>query len=1259
MIILSPGVAVPIFAAADFNCQVLTVPTLVRAEGMTEPVGDIVLSCTGGTPTPAGQPVPQVNITVLFNATVTTRMVASGQFTEALLLVDEPVSTIHPTQPLLNCGNTEAPDNGDLGPGVCSIVSTGDPGSTYDATPNGYGAATCDGTNGRPGANSYGCGRPNAFQGQLGTPQSPGQLNAITFFNVPLDPPGEAATRTLRITNIRANVVPLGPAPPPSAQTEVVALVTVTGSLPVSLLPFPDIGAATVLPGLTPCQPTLGSRIRICEGFQTIWKPKNISFLTGDHAGIAGNATVNDSSYSFTGTANYPADVAQNVTGVNYGTESLFEWQNNGANAPPSPDPPFVVAGIQANNYPLNSAGLGGLNTGINLDGIANAGTRLAVQFLNIPTGASVQVPPLLYIFPTNSSSYNGDPTQYQSGATGVMALTQTDSSGAGAYSPITTPLTLTPASNLAVYEILWADPNSAEFTEVPYTILNASPDTQLQTSVVFAPFYTDSSSAQASVSAPVPRFENGLCLTSNCVQISPDQAPNTGVSTVTFTAGFSLTGAQVKLTGTGVPDIPGTGVSNPPAPLSNPTANVLSANFDFTGAALGTRDVVLTPASGPPITIPGGFAVVAATCTFTVSPQNTLLPVGGGTAYLDVEEFDPSFFDPIDPSQPPASRCGAISASTATSWITLQPVLPSYPLAQAFSAAPNTSASPRTGSITLAGQTVNVTQDGTNTCTYSISPGGFVFDPAGGTAQVMVTAPAGCSWDFTANAPGWITFMNGSGSGNGTVTIIAAANTSFARTATLLPMPYGSIPSFLATQNGAGCSASPVSAPGPISGTGGELVINVPGLPNCSYAAGSNVPWITVDSPWVLGGGLLDLTVDPNPEPTPRTGTIIASNTTLTIVQEPAAGLQFVPITPCRVVDTRNANGPFGGPLISTGTTRSFTIPSGSCGIPATAQAYSLNVAVVPSTVLGYLTVWPTGQMQPQVATLNSLDGRIKSNAAIVPAGTNGAVSVYSTNDTQVILDINGYFVPASTAGALAFYPVTPCRLVDTRINLLTTGALTAGSTRTLPLLSSTCNLPVTAQAYSLNFTVVPPGPIGYLTAWATGQAQPVVATLNDLTGTIVANAAIVAAGAGGSINVYSTNNTDLVVDLNGYFAPTEAEGLSLYALPPCRVLDTRQAPISSTIIGEFDVNVLDGCGGTPSAQAYVFNATVVPSGPLGYLTMWPQGTTRPTVATLNALDGAITNNMAIVPTNNTEISAYATNPTYLILDLFGYFAP
>ena len=373
-----------------------------------------------------------------------------------------------------------------------------------------------------------------------------------------------------------------------------------------------------------------------------------------------------------------------------------------------------------------------------------------------------------------------------------------------------------------------------------------------------------------------------------------------------------------------------------------------------------------------------------------------------------------------------------------------------------------------------------------------------------------------------------------------------------------------------------------------------------------------------------------------------------------------PATGFLFVPITPCRVADTRLPAGPFGGPFISAGGSRSFIIPSSACGIPVTAQAFSLNVAVVPHSSLGFLTVWPTGQARPQVATLNSLDGRIKSNAAIVPAGTGGAISVFGTNDTDVILDINGYFVPSNTVGSLAFYPMTPCRLVDTRNGTLLSGSFTTGQTRTLPILSSTCAVPATAQAYSLNFVAVPPARVGFLTAFPTGVARPVVATLNDVTGTIAANAAIVPAGTGGSIDVFASDATQLVVDINGYYAPPGTGGLSLYNLPPCRVFDTRLPSGAPPITGELDINVLASvCGGTPVTQAYVFNATVVPTASLGFLTLWPQGTTRPVVATLNALDGAITNNLAVVPTINTQVSAFASDSTHLILDLFGYFAP
>jgi len=217
----------------------------------------------------------------------------------------------------------------------------------------------------------------------------------------------------------------------------------------------------------------------------------------------------------------------------------------------------------------------------------------------------------------------------------------------------------------------------------------------------------------------------------------------------------------------------------------------------------------------------------------------------------------------------------------------------------------------------------------------------------------------------------------------------------------------------------------------------------------------------------------------------------------------------------------------------------------------------------------------------------------------------------------------------------------------------------LTGGQARSFPLLSSTCNIPATAQAYSLNVTAIPAGPLGYLTIWPSGQAQPTVSTLNALTGTITANAAIVPAGAAGAVSVYVYNNSDVLLDINGYFAPAGLGGTSLYTTTPCRVFDTRNFPFvpfpGSFIIATAQSN----CVLSNAAAAYVFNATVVPLQPLNYLTLWAAGASQPTVSTLNAIDGAVTSNMAIVPTNNDDVSAYASDATQLILDVSAYFAP
>jgi len=210
--------------------------------------------------------------------------------------------------------------------------------------------------------------------------------------------------------------------------------------------------------------------------------------------------------------------------------------------------------------------------------------------------------------------------------------------------------------------------------------------------------------------------------------------------------------------------------------------------------------------------------------------------------------------------------------------------------------------------------------------------------------------------------------------------------------------------------------------------------------------------------------------------------------------------------------------------------------MPSSPCGAPARAAAYSLNVTVVPHGALGYLTAWPTGQAQPFVSTLNSFDGTILANAAIVPAGNAGSASFFASDATDLVVDINGYFAPPGSGG-LNFYPVTPCRLADTRN---AGGVMGANTTGAFPLAGS-CGLPGTpaAQAYSLNMTVVPQGPLGYLTTWPAGGTQPGVSTLNASKGLVVANASIVPAGGAGSIDVYVTNTTNVVIDTNGYFGP------------------------------------------------------------------------------------------------------------------------
>lgn len=165
---------------------------------------------------------------------------------------------------------------------------------------------------------------------------------------------------------------------------------------------------------------------------------------------------------------------------------------------------------------------------------------------------------------------------------------------------------------------------------------------------------------------------------------------------------------------------------------------------------------------------------------------------------------------------------------------------------------------------------------------------------------------------------------------------------------------------------------------------------------------------------------------------------------------------LVFVGAVPCRVIDTRNAIAPLGGPIMLGGSTRTFPILSSSCGIPSSAKAYSFNVTVVPNGALQWLTMWPTGFQMPVVSTLNAYQGQVVANAAIVPSGTSGNVNVFVTNTTHVIIDINGYYMQptalALATGSVSNPAITLGAGADTGIYSPSTGTVgvtTGGSNR------------------------------------------------------------------------------------------------------------------------------------------------------------------------------------------------------------------
>ncbi len=129
--------------------------------------------------------------------------------------------------------------------------------------------------------------------------------------------------------------------------------------------------------------------------------------------------------------------------------------------------------------------------------------------------------------------------------------------------------------------------------------------------------------------------------------------------------------------------------------------------------------------------------------------------------------------------------------------------------------------------------------------------------------------------------------------------------------------------------------------------------------------------------------------------------------------VSGPPVPLKFFTLTPCRILDTRKPNGPYGGPALLAQSTRSFII-AGQCGIPLDAKVVSLNLTVVNATALGDLRLFPGSSAPPFASTINFRAGQVRANNTTVGLSSTGVLSVLNDQpigQVDIIMDTNGYF--------------------------------------------------------------------------------------------------------------------------------------------------------------------------------------------------------------------------------------------------------
>ena len=467
------------FAQGQFSCERVDTPVLVRAEGMAERVSDIVLRCTGGRPGNAGSAVPRYQIVVASSVPLTSRALVPGTpgtgLSEALLVVDEP-----PFSAQIGCLSSAS---GDACPAIAGDAMS-----------------------------------PNVFQGRQV------QSNTIAFRSVPVDAPGPGGVRTLRITNLRADISALATQSPAGGPVQIgVQMFDNNGSG----LPVKGTGAASAepRPGAIFAVRTMADTPPALRGTPAITFPP----------------------------ASLPVGAPQALSGFNVKFTEGFTGAFRRRNVGTSSEAPLFMT-VQAEPGLAYNTESGFLNTlfpnAMHMDsaGLADTGTRLFVRFEKVPKDVLIWV---------TTRDVRPGTTQY-SELSARAILTTTDANGLGPLTPVRPSiagLAQIPVVNgtaMAVWEVVSANP--ATLQDISFGVaVSAQTATPGQGTVLatagLAPFAAADGANDAiplfkNTSTPVPAFAVSNLLTVpalNCVSGASYQGPNAAPGSIVAAFGRNL----------------------------------------------------------------------------------------------------------------------------------------------------------------------------------------------------------------------------------------------------------------------------------------------------------------------------------------------------------------------------------------------------------------------------------------------------------------------------------------------------------------------------------------------------------------------------------------------------------------------------------------------------------------------------------------------------------------------------------------------